>query len=435
MRSMLAEVYVLNGRDAGKVLDSAAGPVIFLGRAASNTLRLRDPQMSRVHCRIEFTTEGLTLTDAESGNGTFLNGERLAAPQLLADGDEIEIGGTKLKVLIETEEDREDYQRRLGRADPLEASASLEASSLQRSVSAEAERPERKEPKERGQTRRTGRPELQGQRLREVIPGFRLEARLGGKSRQGVAVYRAIQRSLDRPVALKVFLPRGQTLDEDVRRFVREAKAVARVPHPNVVTIHDVISHGKLQAIVYEFVGGGSLSDQLESGPLDLPEASAMARSLAGALAHLHSHGVLHRGIKAEHLLYEPVFELYKLSNFGTATGLGGQRSGETTYLNAPLAGLAFLSPEQLTGGEVTPASDIYSLAACVYAALAGRPLFSGSSVATLAASVLRDPPPPLPKSVPVDLGALLRRCLAKEPRERPSEGASLVAALDALGG
>lgn len=429
---MLAEVYVLNGRDAGKVLDSAAGPVIFLGRAASNTLRLRDPQMSRVHCRIEFTTEGLTLTDAESGNGTFLNGERLAAPQLLADGDEIEIGGTKLKVLIETDEDREDYQRRLGRADALEASASLEASSLQRSVNAEAERPGRKE---RAQTRRSGRPELQGQRLREVIPGFRLEARLGGKSRQGVAVYRAIQRSLDRPVALKVFLPRGQTLAEDVRRFVREAKAVARVPHPNVVTIHDVIAHGKLQAIVYEFVGGGSLSDQLESGPLDLPDALAMARSLAGALAHLHSHGVLHRGIKAEHLLYEPVFEIYKLSNFGTATGPGGQRSGETTYLNAPLAGLAFLSPEQLTGGEVTPASDIYSLAACVYAALAGRPLFSGSSVATLAASVLRDPPPPLPKSVPPALGALLRECLGKEPSERPADGASLAAALDALGG
>ena len=425
---MLAEVYVLNGRDAGKVVDSAAGPVIFLGRAASNTLRLRDPQMSRVHCRIEFTTDGLTLTDNESGNGTYLNGERLAAPRLLADGDEIEIGGTKLKVLIETEGDRQAYERRLGQRDELETSGSLENSSLQRAGSGEVERPQKK-----GSARRAQQPKIPEQGLREVIPGFRLESRLGGKSRQGVAVYRAIQLSLERPVALKVFLPRGQTLAEDVRRFVREAKAVARVPHPNVVTIHDVISHGKLQAIVFEFVGGGSLSDQLEGGPLDLSDALAMGRSLARALAHLHSHGVLHRGIKAEHLLYEPVFETYKLSNFGTATGPGGQRSGETTYLNAPLAGLAFLSPEQLTGAEVTPASDIYSLAACIHAALTARPLFSGASVATLAASVLRDPPPPLPRSVPPELSALLRRCLAKDPTERFSEGAKLSAALEAL--
>lgn len=428
MRAMLAEVYVLTGRDAGKVIDSSAGPMIFLGRAASNTLRLRDPQMSRVHCRIEVTTEGMTLTDAESGNGTWVNGVRLEAPRLLEDGDEISIGATRLKVLVETEEDRERYRARRG--DSLEGSGSLEVSATARPA-VQKEGPS----KARSATRKASRPDPQVAKLREVIPGFRLEARLGGKSRQGIAVYRAVQRSLGRPVALKVYLSRGQTKPEDVRRFVREAKAVARVPHPNVVTIHDVITHGKLRAIVLEFIGGGSLDDQLEDGPLPLEDVVNLGTSLSRALAHLHSHGVLHRGIKPEHILFAQTFDTYKLGNFGAATGPGGQRSGETTYLDAPLKGLAYLSPEQLTGGEVSPASDVYSLGACLHAALRGAAPFSGDSVPVLAASALRDVPPPLPAGVPADLQAVILRCLEKEPGDRFADGGELLAALEALEG
>lgn len=428
---MLAELYVLSGRDAGKVVDSNAGPMIFLGRAASNTLRLRDPQMSRVHCRIEVTTEGLTLSDAESGNGTWVNGDRLEGPRLLEDGDEISMGATRLKVLVETESDRELYRARRG--DPLEGSGSLEVSATaRRAVKAEDEEGG-PAAKARSATRKTARPDPQVAKLREVIPGFRLEARLGGKSRQGIAVYRAIQRSLDRSVALKVYLSRGQNQPEDVRRFVREAKAVARVPHPNVVTIHDVITHGKLRAIVLEFVGGGSLDDQLEDGPLPLSDVINLGTCLTRALAHLHSHGVLHRGIKPEHILFAQTFDTYKLGNFGAATGPGGQRSGETTYLDAPLKGLAYLSPEQLTGGEVSPASDVYSLGACLHAALRGSAPFEGEAVPVLAASVLRDVPPPLPESVPRDLEAVILRCLEKEPGDRFADGNELLAALEAL--
>jgi protein kinase-like protein/FHA domain-containing protein len=425
MRAMLAELYVLTGRDAGKVIDSSAGPMIFLGRAASNTLRLRDPQMSRVHCRIEVTTEGLTLTDAESGNGTWVNGARLEEPRLLQDGDEISIGGTRLRVLVETEEDRERYRARRG--DPLEGSGSLEVSATARPA---IQKTGEAAGKARSATRKANRPDAAVAKLREVIPGFRLEARLGGKSRQGIAVYRAIQRSLGRPVALKVYLSRGQTKPEDVRRFVREAKAVARVPHPNVVTIHDVITHGKLRAIVLEFVGGGSLDDQLEDGALPLSDVVNLGTSLSRALAHLHSHGVLHRGIKPEHILFAQTFDTYKLGNFGAATGPGGQRSGETTYLDAPLKGLAYLSPEQLTGGEVSPASDVYSLGACLHAALCGAAPFSGESVPVLAASALRDAPPPLPESVPADLSAVIMRCLEKEPGDRFADGGELLTAL-----
>ena len=430
MRAMLAELYVLTGRDAGKVIDSSAGPMIFLGRAASNTLRLRDPQMSRVHCRIEVTTEGMTVSDAESGNGTWVNEERLEGPRLLQDGDEISMGATRIKVLIETEADRDRYRARRG--DPLEGSGNLEVSGSARPAVAKTE--EAPGGKARSATRRANKPDPQVAKLREVIPGFRLEARLGGKSRQGIAVYRAIQRSLGRPVALKVYLSRGQTKAEDVRRFVREAKAVARVPHPNVVTIHDVITHGKLRAIVLEFVGGGSLDDQLEDGALPLSDVVNLGTSLARALAHLHSHGVLHRGIKPEHILFANTFDTYKLGNFGAATGPGGQRSGETTYLDAPLKGLAYLSPEQLTGGEVSPASDVYSLGACLHAALSGAAPFAGESVPVLAASALRDVPPPLSDEVPADLQAVILRCLEKEPGDRYADGGELLAALEAVG-
>ncbi|MGE0712807.1 MAG: protein kinase [Planctomycetota bacterium] len=447
---MLAELYVLNGRDVGKVLDASAGPVIFLGRAATNTLRIRDPQASRVHCRIDVTTDGLTLSDAKSGNGTFVNGERVEGKHALSDGDLIGVGGTRIKVLIETEVDQEAWEARRGRM--VDASAPLETSgseSLTRSSSEAVParpapaRPAAQEASGSGEGLRAEvsgdelpAPEREGEgRLREVIAGYRLEARLGGHSRNGIAVYRATQNSLERTVALKVFLPRGQTSQRDVDRFLREAKAVGRLPHPNIVTIHDVISQQKLRAIVMEFLAGGSLADQLDTGPLDLKGVARVALAISSALAYLHSHGVVHRGVKPSNLLLAREHRTYKLGNFASATGLQGQRHGDTSFMDAPLEGFAFLAPEQLGAdpGRTGPPADVYGLGACLLAATLGAAPFEGSSVPALAARILRDPPPEPPGWVPPPLRAVIARCLAKEPEARFAQGAELLRALQAI--
>ena len=276
--------------------------------------------------------------------------------------------------------------------------------------------------------------EMGKSKLREVIPGYRLEARLGGHSRQGIAVYRATQYSLERSVALKVFLPRGQTRSEDVERFMREARAVARLPHPNIVTIHDVIGQGKMRAIVMEFLVGGSLRDQLDDGPLSLKQSLRFATMVSNALAYLHEHGVVHRGVKPSNLLFARAHRTWKLANFASATGLQGQRYGDTSFLDSPMEGFSYLAPEQLGADttRISPATDVYSLGASLLGALIGRPPFEGSSVPTLAAQIMRDPPPAAPAGVPAGLQEVIRRCMAKDPQERFPHGGALLRALQA---
>lgn len=440
---MLAELYVLSGRDAGKVLDAGllAGPTLFVGRAATNQLRIKDPQASRVHCRIDVTTEGLTIEDAGSGNGTFVNGERLLTRRPLRDGDEIRIGVTRCRVLLESPEE-ERLWREAGPAEDespsdesrLEASsarlASLGGDASGSGVHATPGAEPAPRPAAGAGAPRAARP---ARKLREVLPGYRLEARLGGHSRRGIAVYRALQVSLDRPVAVKVFLPRGETRKEDVQRFLREARAVARLPHPHIVTTHDVLRRGKLHAIVMEYLPGGSLADRLADGrPLPVGEALALVTPLAAALEHLHTHGVVHRGVKPSNVLLGGEGAGAKLAGFGFATGPRGERSGDTCFLDAPLEGLAYLAPEQLVGeATVDPRADVYGLGATLHAALSGGPPFRGEALATLASEVLRAPAPPLPPAHgPV--ADVVARCLAKAPAQRFADVASLRAALAA---
>ena len=426
MRSMLAELYVLSGRDAGKLID-AVGPTIFLGRAATNHYRIRDPQASRVHCRIDITTDGLTLQDISSGNGTYLNDEKVEGTSPLKDGDEIRVGATRLRVLIETDEDREAQAEALGSESSLASSAAIPISdALQEEESAEEAAPEESDAEAQGDGEAKSPPEAKPRRaLREVLPGYRLQRRLGGHGHRGIAVYRAEQMSLERSVALKVFLPRGSYRTEDVERFLRQAKSIARLPHPNIVTVHDVLSRGKMRVIVTEYLAGGSLADRLDSGnPLSVASLFAVGEGIAGALGYLHTQGIVHRNVKPSNILRARELGTYKLAGFGFATGPAVQRQGDTCFLSSELEGFAFLSPEQL-GADLTrigPATDVYSLGATLYACASAKAPFHGDRVVALAACIMRDPPPPL-SGVPESLVALIDRCMHKSPQERYPDG------------
>ena len=534
---MLAELYVLTGREAGKGITASPGvPTIFVGRAATNHIRVRDPQASRVHCRVDVTADGLVLHDNNSGNGTYVNGERVDGRRRLADHDEIQLGETRIRILIESPEERARWDRGGSPSEPSSLEESLSDASQVSSVGpldealrppaprdddddaaadeddpaddrgedrgayapdaeerayapdaeerayapdaeerADApdaeERADAPDVEERAEAERDGsdgradtEPELEpepddrpaavgawstaaaraaqaapageaaGKRrtLREVLPGYRIEVRLGGHSRAGVAVYRAQQLSLDRPVALKVLLARGPGREREVQRFVREAKAIARLPHPNIVPIHDVISRGTLRVLVMEFLAGGSLADVLEGGALTPGATLRVGEAVARALAYAHAHEVVHRNVKPSNVLYAPQMEAYKLGDFGLATGPGHARAGDTSFLDLPAEGLGFVPPELLQEQpDVDPRSDVYALGATLYACAAGRPPFDGRSGAEVAAKVLRDDPPPLP-GVPRPLWNVIRRAMAKAPAARYPDGAAMLHELHA---
>ena len=435
---MLAELYVLTGKDAGRGLTAGMGPSIFMGRAATNQLRIRDPAASRVHCRLDVTTDGLVLHDNNSGNGTYVNDVRVTTSRRLDDNDEIRVGATRIKVLLETEDD----QARWGDRSTPSGSEEL-AISASASASEARPRPIRNAPRDNDPAHASAATltPIEGKRkkrraLREVLPGYRFETRLGGHSREGMAVYRALQRSLDRNVALKVLLAKGSTSKSDVSRFLREARAIARLPHPNIVTIHDVVKRGNLNVIVMEYLAGGSLADRIDEGKQSIDSVLVVGEAIGAALAYAHDHDVVHRGVKPSNVLYAPNVDTYKLADFGFVTDPGGTHTGDTCFLTTPLAGLGYLAPEQVVAedgdGGPDARTDVYGLGATLYACAAGRAPFGGDSVAEVASAVLRDDPDPLPSKVPGSLKALIERCLAKDPADRYPDCRALITEIGA---
>ncbi len=486
---MLAELYVVKGREAGKALELSPGAVVSFGRALSNDVRIRDAQVSRVHCRIECTEGALVLRDL-SGNGTFVNDERVGREQdvTLADGDVVRLGSTELRVLIEKPDEASGLAQLLARRGAgLRISPSTEEALSETAVDsareATADEPVLLEPlpgvpgpavPERARStlnaeKRTA-PRVRARRadeldelreivaartgaravdpdedpahegepatssLREVIPGYRIEAKLGGGGRRGTVVYRALQLSLDRPVALKVLLPTGAARERDLGRFLREAAAIARLPHPNVVTIHDAGRAGERRFIVMELLTGGSAADLLEDGPMDPEDALALGIEVAKALSFAHSRGIVHRSVRPGNVLRDAE-GTWKLVDFGLSRDVVRGTGGETTFLDAPLETIACLAPEQIADGPGDARSDAWGVGALLYHAWTGRPAFRGDSIGALAAAIARaevDWEPLEASEAGSALASVLRRCLVADPDARWPDGKTVLHELQA---
>ncbi|MGW4805550.1 serine/threonine-protein kinase [Kitasatospora sp. NPDC004272] len=257
----------------------------------------------------------------------------------------------------------------------------------------------------------------------QLIDGrFELLARLGGGG-MGL-VWRARDTLLEREVALKeVRPPDPAMLDADPaaayelrERVLREARALARLQHPNVVTIHHIVDNAELAHpwLVMELVPGGSLADRLGRGPLAPQEAARLGRGLLAALGAAHAAGIQHRDVKPGNVLLRadgtPV-----LTDFGIAAL---SESTSLTATGALIGSPEYIAPERIRGHEGDPASDLWSLGMTLYVAVEGHhPLRRANSIATLAA-VLDQPLPPPVRSGP--LGPTLTALLARDPAERP---------------
>jgi serine/threonine protein kinase len=259
---------------------------------------------------------------------------------------------------------------------------------------------------------------------RRVVDGrFELEARLGGGGMG--TVWRARDLVLHRMVAVKEVRPPDRDLAEydpdgarTLReRVLREARALARIDHPNVVTVHHIVDGGEgtYPWIVMELVSGGSLADRLTQGPMPPAEAARIGRGVLAALTAAHDAGIQHRDVKPANVLLRsdgrPV-----LTDFGIAA------IRETTNLTATGSIIGtpdFMAPERISGHEGGSASDLWSLAMMLYTAVEGHhPLRRGSTLATLAAVLNDDVPPPVRAGA---LGDVLMSALVRDPAARPS--------------
>ncbi|MDI3299193.1 MAG: Stk1 family PASTA domain-containing Ser/Thr kinase [Bacillota bacterium] len=252
---------------------------------------------------------------------------------------------------------------------------------------------------------------------------YEILSRLGGG---GMAVvYKALDRLLYRPVAVKILREQYATDPEFVRRFRREAQAAAMLSHPNIVNVYDVGDDGGLHYIVMEYVEGRSLRQVLdEEGALPPERAARIAIQILDALEEAHHHGVIHRDVKPDNILLTRD-ERVKVADFGIA-----RAASQATLVptGAILGSAHYISPEQARGSPLDGRSDLYSVGVLLFQLLSGELPYDGESPVEVALKRFQEEPPDLSAlapQVPVALARVVRKAMARQPGRRyPTAGA-----------
>ncbi|HEY5636247.1 MAG TPA: protein kinase [Burkholderiales bacterium] len=249
--------------------------------------------------------------------------------------------------------------------------------------------------------------------------------RVLGKGAMGV-VYGGVDPRLNRKVAIKTILK--SALDEDTAkeysmRFVREAQAVARLNHANIVQVYDFGEEGDVAYIVMEFIKGKELKDFFDAAErFDIKEAVHIMCELCEALDFAHEHGIVHRDIKPANVMIDSQGRV-KLADFGVARIADADRgAAEKTAVGTVVGTPAYMSPEQIQGGEIDRRTDIFSAGIILYQFLTGEKPFTGQGAWTIAKKIIQDDPP-LPSTVnaanPPIFDAVVQKALAKTVEAR----------------
>lgn len=263
------------------------------------------------------------------------------------------------------------------------------------------------------------------------LAGYELLAKLG-QGGMGV-VYKARQVSVDRIVAIKILRPHLGRDEAYLERFIREAHAAAKLNHPNVVRAIDAGSADGYHYFVMEFADGQTAAERLKSGPMGEAEALKITREMAKALAHAHSHGVVHRDVKPGNIMLLPGGTA-KLADLGLAKTIRADNS--VTADGKTLGTPNYMSPEQARGqADLDGRSDIYSLGSTLFHFVTGAAPFLGSTAATVISKLLTEPTPDpqvlLPTISPA-VRALIHKMMAKDPAQRQQTADELLADIDA---
>ncbi|GIJ47915.1 hypothetical protein Val02_48010 [Virgisporangium aliadipatigenens] len=237
-------------------------------------------------------------------------------------------------------------------------------------------------------------------------------------------MWRAHDDVLNRAVAIKVLAP-GQHVDAAARARVQaEARAAAALSHPNVAAVHDYgeaadPSGEPLPYVVMELVDGPTLTEVLDDGPVGPADAMRICADVAAGLAAAHARGLVHRDVKPGNVIVTPGGA--KLVDFGIAAAVGepDETDGDGLMYGTP----AYLAPERLEDGVVVAGSDVYALGLLLYRMLTGRTPWSVQTTTQMLRAHAYVKPKPLPavEGVPEEIAQLCRRCLAKDPEDRPT--------------
>jgi len=258
-------------------------------------------------------------------------------------------------------------------------------------------------------------------------------------------VYRARDAQLGRDVAVKVLNDRSASQPSRIERFAREAQAVARLSHPNILAIHDFGTHEGIAYAVTELLQGQTLADRLLKGSIPLNKGLEICRAIAEGLAAAHGEGIVHRDIKPSNIFITSTGQV-KILDFGIAR-LREQPADESTPRSMAstesLTGAAgmigtvgYMSPEQIDGKPVDGRSDIFGLGCVMYEILTGRRAFCGkTSTDTMLAILGKDPEPIRAQrpEVPQPVELIVERCLEKQPGERFESARDVAFALGAM--
>lgn len=267
----------------------------------------------------------------------------------------------------------------------------------------------------------------------DLIDGYRIEKWLGEGSMG--AVFQARQLSLDRAVAVKILTPRLAKNETYLKRFLREARAVARLNHPNVVSGIDVGEVKGHHYFVMEFVEGKTLQQVLDDHErLDPIKSAKVVLLVARALDHAHHAGMVHRDVKPANIILSSKTGVPKLCDLGLAKEVGEGGSGSQTGEGRAMGTPYYISPEQARGqGDIDIRSDVYSLGATFYHCVCGSPPFTGPTPAVIMAKHLTEEFTPVRQArpdCPPGIAYVVEKMLEKEREDRYQTPAELMAEL-----
>ena len=232
-------------------------------------------------------------------------------------------------------------------------------------------------------------------------------------------VYKGRDTRLNRFVTVKILRPEFTSDENFIKRFSREARAVARLSHPNIVNIHDVGQEEDIHYLVMEYVDGEDLKSVIkDQGALAIGRAVEIAQQVCAALGHAHENDIVHRDVKPHNILITRDGRA-KLTDFGIAAET---TAATFTHTDTIVGSVHYISPEQARGEPAGPQSDIYSLGMVMYEMLAGQVPYGGDSPIAVALKHIQEEPAPLRQinpAVPDSLSGVVMRALAKTPDQR----------------
>jgi serine/threonine protein kinase/Flp pilus assembly protein TadD len=267
-----------------------------------------------------------------------------------------------------------------------------------------------------------------------------------GEGGMGV-VYQARDLQLGRLVAIKVLIPTAGDSQDRRARFLQEARAASSLNHPNIITIHDIVTIDRGDCIVMEMVKGLTLGDMISAGKIPTVDCLKLAMQIADALSAAHNIGIVHRDLKPANVMVTPEglakvldFGLAKLSDNEGALGFEESDATMSIHLNtrprtaegAIIGTVAYMSPEQAEGRKIDHRSDIFSFGSLLYEMLSGERAFHGNSGLETLAAVLRDTPKKIP-DIPPEVQEIAFRCLRKDIDQRYQAMADVKTALEQI--